>query len=467
MKIFYLNGPNAGISEDLRPPSVSIGRESDNDIQLLQANVSRYHARLDYYNGKWTLRDLCSTNGSTVNGEKVVNPVILKDGDVFSIGDQEICFGFHNGETSPESSGMDFSLPLEATARHDFSREELSEQGERARLYALISRKLISMGGILLILFLLFGALTFTRFIKLNREMRAQEEIRTLSGALEKEKDVPLKEAPIVLRYEIKHYNTDGLYRLLLEFRRSYVEIVLDDTINRRHFATREAYPDPDLMDELRLKLQQTGFLELQLAKPASISFQKNAPCFSLQVFLGIDNRSNQVQWASSEKGPDSISELGNLQKVLYSFIRNCYAVDPDPAHIPAILEEAVQQCKQGDLLLSEAAQENPQKLKEAALLYRRALRTFSQFEQPPEVWENARKNLAECESRLQEMIRQKSQLLEEAGANQDDESARQIQEGIRSLQLSRNIIRPAIHPIYGKLSSADADPKGRRRLWA
>ena len=126
MKIFYLNGPNSGISEELFPPTVSIGRESDNDIQLLQANVSRYHARLDYYNGKWTFLDLCSTNGSTINGKKVAHPTVLEEGDIFSVGDQHFCFGFQSQESADQSDDTKYGLPPEQTV-HYANHQELQK----------------------------------------------------------------------------------------------------------------------------------------------------------------------------------------------------------------------------------------------------------------------------------------------------------------------------------------------------
>ena len=71
MKLYFINGLREGESIVLQPPGVCIGRESDNDIQLLVAGVSRYHAKISFDGMKWSIADLGSTNGTKVNGIKI------------------------------------------------------------------------------------------------------------------------------------------------------------------------------------------------------------------------------------------------------------------------------------------------------------------------------------------------------------------------------------------------------------
>ena len=67
------------------PAPVTIGREDDNDIQLNDDRVSRFHAKLQVDAGKVILTDLDSTNGTRVNGHPIQMRV-LQSGDVLSIG---------------------------------------------------------------------------------------------------------------------------------------------------------------------------------------------------------------------------------------------------------------------------------------------------------------------------------------------------------------------------------------------
>jgi pSer/pThr/pTyr-binding forkhead associated (FHA) protein/ribulose bisphosphate carboxylase small subunit len=94
MKVYFINGLKAGESAELYKPEISIGRETDNDINILTAGVSRYHARLICgSDGQWTIFDQKSTNGIKVNNEPVDGSRLIKEGDILSLGDQTIRLG--------------------------------------------------------------------------------------------------------------------------------------------------------------------------------------------------------------------------------------------------------------------------------------------------------------------------------------------------------------------------------------
>lgn len=82
MKLTYLKGIKAGESLQFRPPGVFIGREEDNDLQLVEDGVSQYHAKILFDNGKWALYDLNSSNGTKLNGEMIKKPAALESKDV-------------------------------------------------------------------------------------------------------------------------------------------------------------------------------------------------------------------------------------------------------------------------------------------------------------------------------------------------------------------------------------------------
>jgi pSer/pThr/pTyr-binding forkhead associated (FHA) protein len=62
-----------------------IGRGSDCQIILPERQVSRYHARITSDNGKYTLHDLDSKNGTHLNGIQVKGSVPVRDGDEIQI----------------------------------------------------------------------------------------------------------------------------------------------------------------------------------------------------------------------------------------------------------------------------------------------------------------------------------------------------------------------------------------------
>lgn len=63
-----------------------IGRDPANGLRLSHETVSRVHAELRRQGGLWVLRDLGSTNGTTVNGRRVIGAAVVRDGDQVSFG---------------------------------------------------------------------------------------------------------------------------------------------------------------------------------------------------------------------------------------------------------------------------------------------------------------------------------------------------------------------------------------------
>jgi len=70
---------------------VRIGRQSDNDLVVVDPGVSRHHAEVINAGGACTLHDLGSTNGTYVNGS-VVHEHALRDGDQISVGSTVVEF---------------------------------------------------------------------------------------------------------------------------------------------------------------------------------------------------------------------------------------------------------------------------------------------------------------------------------------------------------------------------------------
>ena len=66
---------------------ITIGREIGNSIAPVAAEgLSRRHAKIVFRDGKWTIEDLGSTNGTFVNGKKIDSPAEIKPGDKISCG---------------------------------------------------------------------------------------------------------------------------------------------------------------------------------------------------------------------------------------------------------------------------------------------------------------------------------------------------------------------------------------------
>lgn len=80
-----LNGPRKGRTLEINKSRMTIGRGFE-DMQLLDAQISRKHAVLEVYGDRAILlRDCASTNGTYVN-DQPVSQTELKDGDIIRLG---------------------------------------------------------------------------------------------------------------------------------------------------------------------------------------------------------------------------------------------------------------------------------------------------------------------------------------------------------------------------------------------
>jgi predicted component of type VI protein secretion system len=100
-RLIVKTGPNPGTAFDLTKEVTLVGRDVTNDITVGDSELSRQHARLTRTPGGYVVEDLGSTNGSTVNGERLVAPRVLSPGDLLGMG-QNVTLSFE--ATSPEAA---------------------------------------------------------------------------------------------------------------------------------------------------------------------------------------------------------------------------------------------------------------------------------------------------------------------------------------------------------------------------
>ena len=84
---------------------INVGRVQGNDLMLPKGNVSKHHARLLFRDGRFIVTDLKSTNGTYVNGRKIAQATIVREGDKIYIGDFVIRLEGSEAGTAAEAEG--------------------------------------------------------------------------------------------------------------------------------------------------------------------------------------------------------------------------------------------------------------------------------------------------------------------------------------------------------------------------
>jgi hypothetical protein len=113
-------GPVPGKVHEMAKDVITLGRDVSNDIVINDAEVSRNHARLTAQSGSYLMEDLASTNGTFVNGQRLIGPKLLNPGDVVGLGETVVLeFGIvasDAGATVIAAAPMAPRVPDHATA---------------------------------------------------------------------------------------------------------------------------------------------------------------------------------------------------------------------------------------------------------------------------------------------------------------------------------------------------------------
>ena len=89
--LVFVGGAHAGQSIALLPTTLTIGREHDNNVEIKDPDVARYHARIMNERGSYVVEDMDSSTGTWVNGQRT-RRATLAHGDVIRVGQTELAF---------------------------------------------------------------------------------------------------------------------------------------------------------------------------------------------------------------------------------------------------------------------------------------------------------------------------------------------------------------------------------------
>lgn len=152
-------------THDLTEPVITIGRVSDNMLQIDDISVSSNHAELTLKGEDYVLRDLGSTNGTRLNGKDVPEEQEhpLQDGDIISFGKVPTVYASeHPAEARPMPEEHEVAaVPAEASVRpSDFA--NASPFQKRAKAKDPTAMGILSLAGFAIVVFCAAVAMIFS-----------------------------------------------------------------------------------------------------------------------------------------------------------------------------------------------------------------------------------------------------------------------------------------------------------------
>jgi len=109
-ELVVVKGPTSGSRISLFKTDTILGRDPDTDLSfdsLKDLTVSGTHAGITKTEAGWMVRDLGSLNGTWVNGERISDPVILRDQDQIQLGTEGPVVEFRLLSSSPAAGGIE------------------------------------------------------------------------------------------------------------------------------------------------------------------------------------------------------------------------------------------------------------------------------------------------------------------------------------------------------------------------
>jgi pSer/pThr/pTyr-binding forkhead associated (FHA) protein len=101
-KLVILTQGLTGRAHELNVDRTTIGRVEDNLFQIAEPSVSSHHCEVHLRDNEVLIRDLNSTNGTFINGEKITESV-LKPGQTLRLGNVELKLDAPGAAAAPAS----------------------------------------------------------------------------------------------------------------------------------------------------------------------------------------------------------------------------------------------------------------------------------------------------------------------------------------------------------------------------
>ncbi len=394
MKLVFVNGPRSGEELEFALPEITVGREDDNILRVPAAGVSRYHAKLCRSgNGAWHVKDLGSTNGVKVNGQKIDGDQELKEGDSVEFGDQMIrVSGFR--DTTPQ---LVFN-PVDGDAVSPETRKTSAFSAESAIPEPPPASSTRRGGAKLEDLSALFASGSDKLFDPTMKEKQKEKsgtdgEPHTVLAMSPKEKApgqaVAQKVAgPFSLFFEKQVISRDNVFRFTLLLEEERLEFTIDDIKSQRHVSRTEKM-SPESVEVFRSRVNSSGIWN-EVSTPPSPGADESQ---MRRVMIADGTRVRELSYLGSY----TPSSFGLLESMVSDLAENygLQTISLTPEELRSQAEQNF--AKAEDYYGNREARGS--NLRDAIRRYRLVVGALEQFSPRPPLWDRARKRLEEAES--------------------------------------------------------------------
>ena len=125
--LLVVRGVNVGTHYLIREAKQRLGRDSHCEVHLEDSEASRTHAEIEFVDGEYVLRDLGSSNGTFVNGNRVTEHT-LRIGDRVQIGKRLMLFRVSFRPFGPADNDVDIVQNANAESSQIVNRIDIEQQ---------------------------------------------------------------------------------------------------------------------------------------------------------------------------------------------------------------------------------------------------------------------------------------------------------------------------------------------------
>jgi pSer/pThr/pTyr-binding forkhead associated (FHA) protein len=114
-KLVVLHENLKGLTYELKVDRTTVGRVEDNTFQLAEPSVSSHHCEILLKGNEVVIKDLNSTNGTFINGERITEAV-LKPGQTLRLGQVDLRL---EGPTASGKKQLDHTMVIPQGVKRD------------------------------------------------------------------------------------------------------------------------------------------------------------------------------------------------------------------------------------------------------------------------------------------------------------------------------------------------------------